>query len=279
MPVIDHGVLVRRYDMHPALGRHQRLDARSLAYIHRHKGTVLKPIEHDVPIPVLDQEDLDKQGIHVSQVVPGAADVPALGSCTGNAGTAAYAILVGAGRELIAAGLSTFDAAGDERFAIRLYADGTAVDDCPGGMPGQDTGSSGLAIAQVLHKRGLIGGYRHALDADSLCSLLQDGAVMAGMPWPNAFFEPSAAGFVDATPGWAASGIAGGHEVCVIGLVKVVQDHAGRVIPDKTIIRVRNSWSKTWGLSGDFLMRLSTYNRLRAQIDLIQLTARKDAAR
>jgi hypothetical protein len=95
------------------------------------------------------------------------------------------------------------------------------------------------------------------------------------MPWPNAWFEPPASGFVDDARGWERSGIAGGHEVCVIGLVKVVLDHAGRIVPEKSVVRIRNSWGRSFGLSGDFLLRLSTYNRLRSAVDLIQLT-RKD---
>ena len=38
-----------------------------------HDDTPLKEVEHDIPIPVLDQEDLDKQGIDVTKLVPGAA--------------------------------------------------------------------------------------------------------------------------------------------------------------------------------------------------------------
>src|SRR6201981_2781858 len=53
-----------------------------------HGDTPLKEVEHTIPIPVLDQEDLHKQGIDVTKLVPGAADTDALGSCTCNTGTA-----------------------------------------------------------------------------------------------------------------------------------------------------------------------------------------------
>lgn len=273
MSLVDHGVLVRRYPVHARLGRHQRLDARSLQWLHHHNPAVtLKRVDHAPPIPVLDQQDLIRQGIRVSELVPGAADTDALGSCTGNGGTVALATLVGAAG-LAAVGLSSRDAVADEAFAIKLYAAATLVDDVPGGMPQQDTGSSGLAIAKTLKKRRLIRGYRHAVNADALASLLQAGTVLMGTPWFNAWFEPNASGFVDGVSGWERSGVAGGHEVCITGLEDVVQDHAGRVVPEKTIIRVRNSWSVSWGDSGDFLMRLSTYNALRSAIDLIQLHA------
>src|SRR6516165_10059679 len=52
-----------------------------------HDGGPLKEVMHDIPIPVLDQEDLHAQGIDVTKLVSGAADADALGSCTCNAGT------------------------------------------------------------------------------------------------------------------------------------------------------------------------------------------------
>ena len=51
-----------------------------------HDGAKLSEVDHVIPIPVLDQEDLHKQGIDVSTLVPGAQDVDALGSCTCNTG-------------------------------------------------------------------------------------------------------------------------------------------------------------------------------------------------
>lgn len=274
MPLVDHGILVRRYPVHPLLGRHLRLDARSLGWLHHPEpaGVDLAPVIHTPPIPVLNQQDLHQQGIKVSQLVPGADDADGLGSCTGNTGTTALATLLGADG-LADAGLSSVDAVADEEFAIKLYAAATLVDDVPGAMPQEDTGSSGLAIAKTLKRQGLIGGYRHATSADAFAGLLQAGPVMLGTPWFNAWFEPPSSGLVDDVPGWEDSGVVGGHEVCVIGLDAVEQDDDGRVVPEKTIVRIRNSWGASWGDSGDFLMRLSTYNALRSAIDLIQLTA------
>src|SRR6266568_3772718 len=66
-----------------------------------HDGAPLKEVEHDIPIPVLDQEDLHKQGIDVTKLVPGAQDADALGSCTCNTGAAHIAERwVAAGRNL-----------------------------------------------------------------------------------------------------------------------------------------------------------------------------------
>ncbi|WP_435058529.1 hypothetical protein [Streptomyces sp. bgisy060] len=267
-----HGVLVRHYDPHPALGRHQVLDARSLAYRCVHDGRELRPTAWQPKIPVLDQQHLFAQGIRTSQVVDGARDTDALGSCTGNAATAAISVLL-SNDDARQAGLA-HDPVAAEKWAIQLYAEATRLDEfLPYQWPPADSGSSGLGVARALHRRGLVSSYTHALDADGIAAALQNGPVLFGMPWFNAWFEPGSDGLVDAVPGWQTSGVAGGHEVCVIGLDEVAQDHGGRVIPDRTVLRLRNSWSRSWGDDGDFRLRLSTYLELRAHIDAIQLHA------
>ena len=109
-----------------------------------HDDTPLKEVEHDIPIPVLDQEDLDKQGIDVTKLVPGAAAADALGSCTCNTGTAHIAERwAAAGKDITglkltggtgAIAMSGTDGTADEEFAILLYhlvTDQTGVP-CPG---------------------------------------------------------------------------------------------------------------------------------------------------
>jgi len=266
-----HGVLVRHYTPHPTLGRHQVLDARSLAYRRRHRGEALRPVHWQPAIPVLNQQDLIAQGIRTSAEVPGAPDVDALGSCTANAAAAALSVLL-APAALKRAGLPADDAAGAERWAIRLYSEATKVDEfLPYQWPPADSGSSGLGVARALKARGLVRSYTHALDADAIAAALQDGPLLLGLPWFNAWFTPGPNGFVDAVPYWRTSGLAGGHEVCAIGLEDVAQYADGRVIPERTVIRVRNSWGPDWGSGGDFFLRLSTYVALREQIDAIQL--------
>ncbi|MGW7001444.1 hypothetical protein ACWGCW_01105 [Streptomyces sp. NPDC054933] len=270
--MLDHGTLVHRYAVTGALGRHQRLDSRSLNWLHHHDHTELKPVRHEIPIPILDQQDLLAQGVQVSELVPGAQDVDALGSCTAQTGTAALAWLLGADR-LDEVGLSGTDAVADEQYAIRLYHEATLDDDdLRDEWPPTDCGSSGLGVARALHARGAVGSYVHATSADAFASLLQTGPVMVGMPWTQAFFEPDGEGFIDSGD-WMSSGIAGGHEVLAIGLEKVEQDSAGRAIPQQTVMRLRNSWSTNWNpvLSGEFRMRLSTYQVMRSAMDLIQL--------
>lgn len=268
---LEHGTLTHRYDHHTKLGRNQRLDARSLDWLHRHSGAILKPAAHAPRVPVLAQEDLLAQGIHVSNVVAGAVDVDALGSCTGNAGTAAVSFLL-SDEQARSAGLDLVSAKGAEEWSIGLYAQATGLDDATGVFPPDDVGSSGLGIAKALKRRGLIGSYTHATTATAVASLLQAGPVLFGVPWFKAWFEPDAHGFIDGGD-WTSSGLAGGHEICVIALEQVTQDHAGRVEPESTVIRFRNSWSASWGDDGDGLMTLATYQRLRRYIDAIQLHA------
>ncbi|MER0443008.1 hypothetical protein ABR738_00205 [Streptomyces sp. Edi4] len=267
-----HGVLVRHYDPHPALGRHQVLDARSLRFRHRATRDTLHPVSWQPTIPVLDQQNLQAQHIRTSQLVDGTPDVDALGSCTANAAAAALSIVLDAPR-LAAAGL-TPDARAAEEWAIRLYADATAADEFTAWQwPPNDAGSSGLGAARALHSRGLIGSYTHILDADALASALQSGPVLLGLPWYDAWFTPGTDAFVDTVPYWRTSGLAGGHEVCALALEEVAQDASGRVIPERTVLRARSSWGTAWGDGGDFRLRLSTYNALRDQIDAIQLHA------
>lgn len=139
--------------------------------------------------------------------------------------------------------------------------------------PPADSGSSGLGVARALKARGLIGSYPHALDADALAAALQDGPVLLGLPWFDAWFTPGDDGFVDTVPYWRTSGLVGGHEVCAIGLEDVAQYTDGRVIPERTVLRLRNSWGTSWGHADDFFLRLSTYVALREQVDAIQLHA------
>jgi hypothetical protein len=248
---MDNGISYHRYqeDVHEGmrLGRHQLLDARSLSHMVENDveamGTSYKDQHWQRVISILDQGDR--------------------GSCTGNAGTGALGtqpFYDAAGRRVLPSGE---DAKACEEFAVQLYSDATAVDPYPGTYPPEDTGSSGLAICQVLKSRGIITGYTWARSAYGFLTLLQAGPVLQGMPWYKAFFHPDAHGFIDADPNWSASGVAGGHEVEAIG---VELDH--RDVYSSTITYA-NSWGTGWGDHGMFRMRLRTYEQMTG-VDLKQ---------
>src|SRR5215468_7123645 len=232
--LLETGQLYLKFDeaVHEGmrLGRNMWLDGRSLAHM----------VENDV-------REMGKS----------------LGSCTGNAGTGA----LGTQPFYDAIGSTVLpdpkDEAAAEQFAVRLYADATVVDGYPGTYPPDDTGSSGLAICKVLKSRGTIGGYRWARTAYGFLRLLQNGPVLQGMPWYQAFFTPDRQGFIDCDPHWPSSGVAGGHEIEAVAVELDTTDAFNSVI---TYV---NSWGTTWGDAGRFRMRLRTYEQLNG-VDLKQ---------
>lgn len=259
---------IQQYPVRPGLGRHLVLDPRSLAYRRAYDGQPLRATAWEPRLPVLDQRNLIAQGIHTSSLGD-VADVDALGSCTGNAATALLSVILDKDRAA-AAGLDTRDAAAAERFAIDLYAHATTLDRWHQyTWPTTDCGSSGLGIAKALRARGLISQYGHATTAEELCTLLQTGPVLMGMPWYAQFSDPDRDGFIDAVPGWLSSPLEGGHEVCLTALESVVFD-GDLLLPEHTVLRFRNSWGRSWGDRGDGRLRLTTYLALRDQIDLVQ---------
>lgn len=249
--LLEEGELYHRYAERPhdgmRLGRNMWLDGRSLAHMVendvREMGKPLADQEWERPLVILDQGKI--------------------GSCTGNAGTGALGTqpyFDAVGKEVLP---SPDDAAAAEEFAVQLYSDATKADGYPGVYPPDDTGSSGLAICKVLKARGTITGYRWARSAYGLLRLLQNGPVLQGMPWYEAFFQPDADGYIDSDPKWLSSGVAGGHEVEAIGVQLDDSDAF-----NSTIIYA-NSWGTGWGLEGRFKMRLRSYEQLDG-IDLKQ---------
>lgn len=276
--VQEHGrvpdITVRSYEPRPHLGRHLVLDPRSLAYCPSYDGQPWHVTAWEPRIPVLDQRHLIGQGISTHLSYGTDTDVDALASCTGNAATALMSILL-TRTQAKAAGIDLASSTAAQHYALGLYADATARDVWHDQTwPTQDCGSSGLAVTQVLHERGLITHYEHATSAEELCTLLQHGPVLMGMPWYAAFSNPDPDGFIDADPAWASSPLEGGHEVCVTALEAVATTGtgggAGTLMPEYTVIRFRNSWGLCYGDHGDGRMYLSTYLALRDQIDVVQ---------
>lgn len=267
MPTTD--LTIHTYEVHPGLGRHMVLDPRSLAYRRRYDGQPLRVSAWEPRIPALDQRNLLAQGIRTAQAYGLDDDVDALASCTGNAATALLSVILSS-EQAHAASLNLTDAVAAEHFAIGLYADATSCDRWSElAWPTHDVGSSGLGVAKAMRNRGLIDQYGHATTAEELCTLLQTGPALMGLPWHAAFSDSDQHGFVDADPAWAQSPLEGGHEVCLTALEDVALVD-GTLDPDHTVLRFRQSWGSAWGDHGDGRLTLRTYLALRDDIDVIQ---------
>lgn len=239
-----------------------------------YKGEGLREVDHEPPIPVLDQEDLLAQGLHTSQIVPGASDVGALGSCTCNAGTTSLAERYATAGRPLPATLSATDAVADEAFAIELYH---AVTDKTGDpsqeWPPNDCGSTGLYVCQELIAQKWISSYLSANEIHALASMLQSGTVIMGSPFFNSWMEPDPGGFVDGGGGIIdmeraiQSGVAGGHETAICALERLTINPLGWIDANKSHVRVRNSWSASWGDHGCYRIHLSTLRMLSLQVD------------
>jgi hypothetical protein len=249
-----------------------------------HNESVLKEVDHVIPIPVLDQEDFAKQGIDVTKLIAGALATDALGSCTCNSGTAHIAERwAAAGKDIAglsvtgasgAINLSATDAVNDEKFAIVLYHLVTDQTGDPAQeWPPTDCGSNGLYVCQELIKLGHASSYKAASSVTGAITLLQTGTVMQGGPWFNSWFKPDSNGFVDGDGSIEAlqaaikSGVAGGHETLQHGIPQIAQASDGSVELQNTYIKVRNSWSTAFGVDGDYLLHASTLSYLARHYD------------
>lgn len=250
----------------------------SLTRMHMHDGTELKPVIHEIPIPTLDQEDLENQGINVAELIPGAKEVDALGSCVANATTAALSAILPDAR-LDAIGI-TGNAVDDEEFAIRLYHELTMLTgNSSSEFPPEDCGSSGLYSCQYLEAHGIISGHKIAHGGESILSLLQEGPLIVGQPYLAAWEQPEAPGyFVDGDGSLETlyeqikQGVAGGHETCVHGIDHIEYDEFGYLDPFKTTLIFRNSWGQ-WAAAGEAKIHLSTFVALGNYCDFRLLIA------
>lgn len=263
-----------RYHVPEPLSRLNRL--------HFHRGEPLTTVDHEPPISVLDQEDLLQQGIDCSAFIPGAApNLDALGSCTANATTAALSNVLDEQSFFETTGASSYtDTKGLEIFAIKFYDACTHQTGDPAQeWPPTDCGSSGLYCVDELERMKLVSGDKIAVGPQNIVSLLQTGGVMLGSPWFNAWMNPDVHGFVDGNGSLTyleealKSGVAGGHETYACAVEALQLTETGQVIPEATVIRVRNSWTSSWGDHGCYRIHLSTWAYLQNYCDFRQLVA------
>ena len=270
-------------------GRYQVAEPFNADVMHLYTGGELKTSDFEPPVKVLDQEDLHKQDIKTASLVKDGQDEDALGSCTANTSTEQLAqVLTAAGKPMptIKTGLApqtidVNDPVASEKFAIVFYAGCTHQT----GDPSQeweptDCGSTGLYCAQYAVSQGWVSSYLSAPNVDSALSLLQKNSVMIGMPWFNSMMQPSgSSAFIDGDGSFSAigkvfnSGVAGGHEITLSAIEKIVYTAAGKIDYAKTIVRVRNHWDASWGDNGSCRIHASTLHALGSQADYKQFVA------
>lgn len=272
-------------------GRYQV--AEPLSALHRthfYGGAPLKEVDFEPAVGVLDQEDLVAQGLLTSEFVPGCTtNLPALGSCTANTTIENVSNLVADDAAFAAAcavigalGVTGFaDVVGAEKAAILFYHQETSLTGSTSTeWPPTDCGSSGPYMAQMLLKLGLISGETvGAHTAEDLVSLMQTGNIAWGTPWFNAWMSPPSNAFLDGNGTTSAieasikSGLAGGHEITESAIEKLTLSATGKVESDKTVLRIRNHWTKSWGDNGSCYVHLSTWLALASHCDFRQFHA------
>jgi hypothetical protein len=207
------------------LGRHQLHDDRSRDW---DVVALLSPDQ------LTDAGAAKPRGISVNHVCHASPwNQGRIGSCTANAalGTLMCDPLWHAGWSFV------------ERDAQQLYTEETRLDDSqiPGNWPPTDTGSTGLWSMQALKARGLISSYRHAFSLNAAIATLENQPISIGVPWYNSMFTPDTSTAV--IPVDESSGVAGGHQVALVGVDAVRKQ-----------VRGRNSWGTRWGDGGYFLL-------------------------
>lgn len=246
---------------------------------HLHDGSELKTVDHEPPLGVLDQEDLLKQGIKTSQLIPGATDVDELGSCVFNATTGHLSQMMPQDAYFKLVGISDYsDTVNAEKFAIQLYHATTDLTGDPTQeWPPTDCGSTGLFVCKRLESTGVIKNHLTAVGADNIVSLLQNGSLILGQPWFEAGFEPNSDGFIDGDGSQndvlalINSGVAGGHETIITAVEELGYNPDGSVDGSKTVLRCRNSWDSSWGDKGSYRYHLSTLVYFGGYVDMRQV--------
>jgi len=161
-----------------------------------------------------------------------------VGSCTGNA--LVDCLMTGplhkVGRNLT------------EADALRAYERATQIDPFPGTYPPTDTGSDGLDACRAGVEFGWLKGYTHAFGLDACLRALTLGPVMIGIPWYTSMFNVGPGGVLT-----VGGTVAGGHEVALTAITA------------SGMVRIQNSWSSRWGVSGTAFLRFADLGRLLSE--------------
>lgn len=210
------------------LGRHVAHDPRSLLYPFRAPG-----------LPIINAR--------WSTATDTILDQGNLGSCTGNATTAA---LICSNGNPLHSSLSTSQMTDlGEPLAVKFYSKATELDPFDGTYKPDDTGSDGNSVAKAATGFGYISSYSHAFSWIDAVTALTIGPIIIGINWFSGFDEPDSDGLVH-----AIGTIRGGHEVC-----------CDEIDSDNKLVWFRNSWSDQWGSQGRACMTWDAFDVILAQ--------------
>lgn len=125
-----------------------------------------------------------------------------------------------------------------EKDALAIYSAATKLDKFAGSYPPDDTGTDANSVAKALRAMGKAKSWSHAFGLEHVLDALQLKPVMLGINWYEDMFNPNSAGQVHPT-----GALAGGHETLIRGDDPVAK-----------MVRIRNSWGKSWGVGGDYFL-------------------------
>ena len=212
MPLIH--IIPEHPDNPYRMGRHRFLTEALPASLNATKSSssmsdIIQSVDHEEYEPVFNQGGL--------------------GSCTANAALGC----------LVTAPYARSGVSYTEDDAIQLYEVETALDAYVFGgkhYPPDDTGSTGPWSMMALQQTGKIDGFVHTTSAHTALRLLNSGPISIGIQWYKSMFTPDASNNIHVDE---SSGVAGGHQVCVIS-----NDVSSQRI------KIRNSWGANWGNQG-----------------------------
>lgn len=132
---------------------------------------------------------------------------------------------------------------------VLLYRKATEEDELGWTYPPTDDGSSGLGVAKALKGFKAITRYEWTFTFEDFIAAATRQPVIVGTVWPDSMFDPDKLGVIRATTSFDV----GGHEYLVRG-VNYVREQ----------VRIRNNWTKDWGIDGDAYIPFADMRRLLA---------------
>jgi hypothetical protein len=141
-----------------------------------------------------------------------------------------------------------------KKLALGIYKDARRVDEWRGE---RYSGTSVLAGAKIVKFRGYMREYRWGFGViDALRAIAYHGPVVVGIPWYESMQETRPSGLLEVTKDNSGNR----HAILVRG-VALRARLRGEPGP-LSVVHLRNSWSKRWGVNGDCWIRLDDFELL-----------------